>query len=542
MLLPKLISVDCSLFFFAGLEALLRKSTMESFPNLGRLRVLHAQPSCNSRSLLTYPSPSYSGSVISVTLGFSFNKIHLGRDLARCCSDRHFLHNDEHTRDRFWPVRALDSNPHDTADYSDAVSHDLEGMERHQSKAESLCDGAGPKVDDIRSSLDGSSSASIMEMHGFVLGLNQQADAWDSGSIYTPVVRRYLSDNEERWMLWYSGKSRILQGDVENGRKEVMGLAISSNGAHWKRGKGGSDSNEQGKDGVGKVLDCSENWWAFDTEITRPSDVLVMSSLKARAAAGVYWMYYTGGCSEEVEIPKPSKLPLNLPDFKYRDSQIVVRRTRPGLTMSHDGRNWARIEGDHYSGSLFDVGGEGEWDSLFIADPHVYYLNADDLRLYYHSFDAETGCFSVGYARSRDAMKWIKFGKILGGGPPGSFDELGVKSPHVVAHPSGKGFLMIYEGIAADGRTSFGLAQSFDGLANWERCPDGPVFTVANESNAWDSQEIHSPCLVRLDGNEWRLYYQGVNSSGTSGFGMAVCTEAPKLLEFKRCQGLHLIE
>lgn len=38
---------------------------------------------------------------------------------------------------------------------------------------------------------------------------------------------------------------------------------------------------------------------------------------------------------------------------------------------SQDGRNWARIEGEHHSGGLFDVGGPGSWDELFIGAPQV---------------------------------------------------------------------------------------------------------------------------------------------------------------------------
>lgn len=46
-------------------------------------------------------------------------------------------------------------------------------------------------------------------------------------------------------------------------------------------------------------------------------------------------------------------------------------RLRPGLAMSQDGRNWARIEAEHHTGALFDVGEEGEWDEMFIGGPQV---------------------------------------------------------------------------------------------------------------------------------------------------------------------------
>lgn len=44
---------------------------------------------------------------------------------------------------------------------------------------------------------------------------------------------------------------------------------------------------------------------------------------------------------------------------------------RPGLAMSQDGLNWARIEGEHHTGALLDVGEEGDWDELFIANPQA---------------------------------------------------------------------------------------------------------------------------------------------------------------------------
>lgn len=52
-------------------------------------------------------------------------------------------------------------------------------------------------------------------------------------------------------------------------------------------------------------------------------------------------------------------------------SSMEGLRLRPGLAMSQDGRNWARIEADHHTGALFDVGAEGEWDELFIGAPQV---------------------------------------------------------------------------------------------------------------------------------------------------------------------------
>lgn len=41
------------------------------------------------------------------------------------------------------------------------------------------------------------------------------------------------------------------------------------------------------------------------------------------------------------------------------------------LCLLQDGRNWARIEADHHTGALFDVGKPGDWDEVYIAGPQV---------------------------------------------------------------------------------------------------------------------------------------------------------------------------
>ncbi|KAG0554867.1 hypothetical protein KC19_12G126300 [Ceratodon purpureus] len=337
-----------------------------------------------------------------------------------------------------------------------------------------------------------------LDHEGFVISSGEK-DAWNSGRVGSPIVRRYVSDNEERWCMWYSGEN------------------VDGSSGTTRRGKEKVDTKGHGEDGaVGQVLDRSENWWAFDTQHLYPFDVLIMSSAKVRAASGVYWLYYSGADAEEMSLP--SSVTSATPPASER---FLRGRMRLGLAISNDGRNWARVEGDHYSGALFDVGAEGEWDSLFIDAPQVVFHEAGDIRMYYHSLDPNTGKYSVGFAQSRDAMRWLKFGKILDGGGPGSFDEFGIAARHVVENPDGSGYLMAYEGVAANGRTSIGLAKSEAGLLKWERCQEQPIFQPAESAQAWDSAGVGSPCLVHMDGNKWSLYYVGVSANGS-------------LIEFKR--------
>eukprot|EP00850_Spirogloea_muscicola_P013411 SM000091S24569 [mRNA] locus=s91:24539:26410:- [translate_table: standard] len=309
----------------------------------------------------------------------------------------------------------------------------------------------------------------------------------------------------------------------------AVGLATSFNGLHWSRGEAAVVTNARGEGGTGLVLDCSSNWWTFDTRHVSVSDVLIMSSQKVRAQAGVYWMYYSGGDAEELDLPAAYA---GLGYSGKVGQRVEGLRMRPGLAMSNDGRNWARIEGEHHSGALFDVGQKGEWDCFTIQDPHVVYHEAGDIRMYYTSLDPGTGIFSAGFARSSDGLEWLKMGKILGEGPKGAFDEKGVSACQVLQNPDGSGYLMVYEGVAADNSRSIGLATSQDGLHDWMRRGDMPIFCPAPKADAWDSWSVCSPCLVQVSSSEWRMYYVGLGRDGSSGIGLAV-SESP-LCTFER--------
>ncbi|KAL3336923.1 hypothetical protein AABB24_029548 [Solanum stoloniferum] len=351
---------------------------------------------------------------------------------------------------------------------------------------------------------------------GLVFDLGQK-DSWDSSEIGSPVVKRYLSDDEERWYMWYHGRG-------SDGGKESIGLAVSSNGVHWERGE--------------IVLNCGDNWWGFDTLSIRPCEVVIMSSAKVRANSSVFWLYYTGFGSEKIETLEDSDR------LRFGNGNGEIYKSLPGLAMSQDGRHWARIEGEHHSGALFDVGLDGEWDSLFIGSPKVVYHSNGDLRMYYHSYDIEKGCFAIGIARSRDGMKWLKLGKIIGGGGGiGGFDELGVLNPHVIRNRKDGKYLMVYEGVDGNGRRSIGMAISSDGLKGWRRVEENDPLLKRCEEGGWDNEGVGSPYLVDMDGDdqdhEWRLYYRGIGKDGRSGIGMAM-SQGNEFKSFQRWKGFHL--
>ncbi|XP_073295168.1 uncharacterized protein [Primulina huaijiensis] len=373
---------------------------------------------------------------------------------------------------------------------------------------------------------------------GLVFDLGSK-NSWDGLEIGSPVVKRYLSDEEERWYMWYYGTCS------ENSGCDSIGLAVSSNGVHWERGTEPVRSNAD----VGLVMKSSEDWWAFDTHSIRPCEVSVMSSSKVRANSAVYWLYYTGFKSEKIGafshcIPFSFKNPERVRFGVDNDDQEVtggeILKSLPGLAMSQDGRHWARIEGEHHSGALLDVGSDGEWDSSFIASPQVVFHSNGDLRMYYYSFDVQTGHFAVGIARSRDGIRWLKLGKIMGGGAIGAYDECGIVNPRVSINKKDGRYLMVYEGVALNGKRSIGMAVSSDGLKNWERLQECPVFEQSSDGG-WDCEGVGMPYLVQMDGNvdEWRLYYRGIGEGGRSGIGLAV-SQGSDAYSFQRWTGFHL--
>ncbi|GAB4829117.1 hypothetical protein Ancab_018780 [Ancistrocladus abbreviatus] len=368
---------------------------------------------------------------------------------------------------------------------------------------------------------------------GLVLDLGSEF-SWDGAEIGSPVVKRYIGDDEERWHMWYHGRSH---GEDAS---DSIGLAVSSNGICWARGAGPVRTSSD----VGMVMNCSCNWWAFDTDSIQPSEVVIMSS---SMYSSVYWLYYTGCTAEEVKLPKLPTVAIENLKRPNSDAQEIehhefgkIYKSLPGLACSQDGRHWARIEGDHHSGALLDVGLGNDWDSLFIAAPRVVMHCNDDLRMYYHSYDAENKHFAIGAARSRDGIRWVKLGKIMGGGRYGCFDELGVMNAHVIRNRKDGKYLMGYEGVSADGKRSIGLAISNDGLKNWTRLQDEPVLQSSGK-DGWDNKGVGSPCLLQMDGNadEWRLYYRGLGKDGRTGIGMAV-SDGCDIRQFHKCEGFHL--
>eukprot|EP00890_Picochlorum_soloecismus_P003473 jgi/Picsp_1/4126/NSC_01635-R1_transcriptional regulator-like protein len=394
--------------------------------------------------------------------------------------------------------------------------------------------GFSPKAD----GKDGNcKSADILENavgneDGLLLRVGEDG-AWDDAGVGHPVVRYYLGDNEQRWFMWYTGKSKSCH-DIDSifPSSGSIGVAVSSDGLSWERGTGpiaGARGEDRSRD-VGKIMEPNEDWWTHDTCHLSVSDVQILSSDSVSSSGGVYWCFYSGGDFEPVKVPKGMRLSEECP------AEREGLRLRPGLALSQDGRNFARIEGDHHTGALFDVGKPGEWDELFIGSPQVLVAGAKDMRMYYHSYDKNRNRYVVGVATSPDGFKWSKQGPIFYGAPEeeeDAFDAMGAGARCVVRDIETKKYFMFYEGFCKDKKRSIGIAVSKDGMKDWKRCPS-PVLVASQDGEAWDSGSVGTPWAASMSKGRWRLYYAGskqVNGSSWSGIGVALSKPESELFE-----------
>lgn len=301
---------------------------------------------------------------------------------------------------------------------------------------------------------------------------------WDSERISSP---RVLHSPDGTWKMWYYGRDASFdrQINLPTGR---CGLAISSDGVKWERVKGPLT--------MGAIFEPHPDENRFDSAHVGVSDVYFSD--------GLYWMWYLGGDRQIIEVGK----------FKAKGIQML-----PGCAVSRDGINWVRLEGPH-RGAFLSLGQPGEFDALFCAWPQVL-RDGSSWKMYYHTLNPER-LFLVGLAVSQDGFQWEKVGQILGPGEPGSFDERGIGTRHVLKIDGQ--YLMFYEGVNQSGYHSIGLAISADGI-NWEKQPGseagGSIFSHAPKSSGrWDAQAIGTPCVVSMADGSFRMYYIGANEGG----------------------------
>jgi len=397
----------------------------------------------------------------------------------------------------------------------------------------------------LRSSSSGTSSKT--NDFNVVLRPSSTPDAFDSYKIGSPCVHRYNyngdntnSGEEVEYWMWYHGRS-VLDAESKNlaplstGR---VGLAFSRNGLHWVRqSENLGTSSEENMRGVtfGKNVD---SWWSFDTAHVGLGQVLMPTTTPALAGnneGGMYLMYYMGGSNEEQPISEymPPSSDSNLGTVTVKGMRMKI-----GVALSQDGRTWGRVEGDDHTGAIMVPHDKSNADKnirdsleeeLYVGWPDVIVVNDEQQKsqkfiMYYSTALKDSKQKCIGYAVSKDGFRWEKRGICLR--PSAPLDVNGCARCHVSKRQvyNGEswvedgGFIMLYEGIAEDGKHRILAAESNDGV-KWEG--SSSLVLDVGENGSWDEGGVGSPNILRLDDGSLRMYYVGQGLDGSTAIGVA---------------------
>lgn len=327
---------------------------------------------------------------------------------------------------------------------------------------------------------------------------------FDSGALSNPVVHRYLSDSGHQFVMWYSGRPRSWSSASlapPGTLSGFAGLAMSDDGLVWERVSGPLEQES--------VLAPNEDWWTFDTVHLAVGSVAIDSSDIVRADAGVYFMYYSGGSREKVNIG---------------GSKLSGARMAVGVAISKDGEHFTRIEGDHPSGAVLQRGEPGSFDELFVAGPCVI-RPRKPLRggwkyvMHYFTLDERSGRFAVGRALSKDGLTFSRGGDAPAlTGEGAEFAVKGVSRCCVVERGEGR-FVMFVECVDGEGVHRIAMCESDD----CEKWGELQVVLEPGDGDAWDAAGVSHPNAVAVDDGKMRLYYVGKGRDHDVERGQGTC-------------------
>lgn len=197
-------------------------------------------------------------------------------------------------------------------------------------------------------------------------------NGWDSLGVETVSV---IIDREappaSRYKMWYAGQT-------ENEYRYQIGYATSADGLSWTKHPS-------------PVLRVG-NAQSWDNCFLEGPSVL--------KEGNVYKMWYAGYDCEVNGQPGDGKVNI-------------------GYATSADGIYWEK-----YAGNPVLITTKGEWDAVFVQDPHVIKHNAL-YHMWYGGTEVENNYFQqTGYAYSADGIHWVKSAKnpVIKRGSKGAWD------------------------------------------------------------------------------------------------------------------------
>jgi len=172
-----------------------------------------------------------------------------------------------------------------------------------------------------------------------------------------------------------------------------------------------------------------------------------------------------------------------------------------------DGKTWHTGEATASDGFHWQKQGRiispqpDSWEGSYIAANGAALLDQGEFLYWYVAGPRETP--RIGLARSPDGKQWSKrTAPVLGTGPRGSWDELGVADPDVLR--IGDTLYMYYLGQDRARRQRLGVARSADGV-HWQKLRSNPILEIGPDA-AFDENGLGEPAVWQSHGKYWMLY------------------------------------
>ncbi len=183
-----------------------------------------------------------------------------------------------------------------------------------------------------------------------------------------------------------------------------------------------------------------------------------------------------------------------------------------GYATSHDGKTWHRASGTPV------LSAERPWERVAVMCPHVLYDDKHRLFRMWYSGGEQYEPNAIGYATSKDGLKWTKpeQNPVFRPESKNAWEKDRVTACQVVRR--GDWHIMFYIGFRDKDHAQIGLARSKDGLTGWRRHPANPI--VRPGKGRWDADAVYKPYAI-FDGKRWLLWYNG-RRGGVEQIGVAI--------------------
>jgi len=151
---------------------------------------------------------------------------------------------------------------------------------------------------------------------------------------------------------------------------------------------------------------------------------------------------------------------------------------------------------------------EQPWEKANVMCPHVIWDADQQLYRMWYSGGEKSEPDAIGYATSRDGIRWKKHpdNPIFKPDPANAWERCKVTACQVLRH--GGWHLMFYIGFENPSLARIGIARSRDGIRRWQRHPANPI--ISPGQGAWDASSCYKPFAVfDREKNRWLLWYNG---------------------------------